>query len=151
MPTRLPPGPKNAESIRRLLDLAIDIAGNQTRLADVIGVDRATVANYVAGRRQVEWYVVMGALERLLRTHPEHAPRVVAALASELLDQDGVWCSELDPDELGDVSEEGQDVSIAHGATIQAVRAKDPKAVDHADQLVREALELRSAVARGQA
>lgn len=133
---------------RTLLGLAVDIAGSQQAAADLLGVARSAVSQWLTGDREVEWYMVHLALQRALRRHPEEAPRVVQAIAGDLLDLRGVWCPELDPDELGDVSEEGQDVSIAHGATIQAVRARDPNAVDKADQLVREALELRTAVAR---
>jgi hypothetical protein len=142
MSARIPPGSKDNASARRLLDLAIDIAGNQSALADVIGVDRTTVASYVGGRRQIEWHVLFGALERLLRDHPEHAPKVAGVVMGEMLDQHGVWLPRIDAEDLGDVSEEGQDVLIAQGKAAQAVRTGDAKALNEAAQdIVRETIE----------
>jgi hypothetical protein len=141
----------NADLTRRrtLLHLAVDVCGSQQAAADVLGVARSTVTQWLSGDREVEWHMVHVALQRAIRRHPEEAPRVVGVLASELLDQQGVWLPRLDPDDVGDVSEEGADVVSALGEVLQAAKAGDAAAVARsAPRLIREAAELDAAARR---
>lgn len=134
--------------LRRLLARAADPWSRIEDLGAVLGLDRSTVSKYISGARGVAWHVVVAALRRTARRHPEAVPGIVEALAAEVLDARGRWVPESD-EPTGSFLDESTDVTVAQGELAQAVRSGRPEIVrERARALVREAEEAARAAVR---
>ena len=127
--------------LRRLLARAADPWSRIEDLAGSLGVARSAVSQYLSGARGVGWHVVVGALRRTARRHPEAVAGLVEALALELIDVRGRWV----PDEEGPTgswTEEAADVVVAIGDVHRAVERGYAVAVTRLARLLeREARE----------
>src|SRR5688500_13827192 len=104
MAARIPPTSTDLAATQRLLDFALDLAGDRKgRLADVIGVDPSAVTRYLSGERQIEPHVLFGAIRRLLLRNPDRVGEAVQLMADALLDQQGEWKAVEQPKDLGDL------------------------------------------------
>lgn len=152
MPSPIPESDADRALLRRLLARAADPWTRLEDLAETLGVGRPAVSQYLSGARGVGWHVVVGALRRTARRHPDAVPGLVEALAGELLDARGRWVPEEDGPP-GAWEDESADVAVAHGRLVEAVRLGDSSEVAaRARALIRESEEAaRAATATGRA
>jgi hypothetical protein len=153
MAARIPPGSTDIAATQRLLEIALEIAGDRKAdLARVIGVDPSAVSRYLSGERQIELHVVLGALRTLLRRHPHRTAEVMQLIGDRLLDQQGEWKAVEAPKDLGDVASESMDVTIAQAELLRAAQSGDADRIARAVQrLQQETRELATVALGGQA
>jgi hypothetical protein len=148
MPTQHPETPADRLAWARLWAV---VTGPWERLADlaaILGVGRTTVLEWGPEGRHVgsgPWPMLRQALRRTARAYPAEVPRLVQALAAELLDVEGTWSPLGAP--TADYRDESDDVVDALAELTRAVRAGgDPGTIRRlADRLVREANEAAAA------
>lgn len=119
-------------SLRALLELA---AGEWPRLDDVaaqLGVARSTVSMWLAGKNSTPWAAVRGALRRTARRYPAVVPRLVEALAFELLDVRGRWIPTGEGGGSGSWEQESSEQASAMGDLHRAMRGGDPIQIEAA-------------------
>jgi hypothetical protein len=92
---------------RAILALTVDVVGSQGAMAEILNVARSTVTQWITGDREVEWHVVLAAVQRAIRRYPDQAPRLVQALAERALDTTGTWVPDPEPDGEEQSVEEG--------------------------------------------
>jgi hypothetical protein len=120
-------------------------------LADELGLDRTTIAQYCSGARHGEWNALLQALLRTGRERPHRVQEVVAELALHLLDARGTWIPErAGAAGLGTVAEEAGDVTIAIGELLAAARrgAGEAELAALGQEVVRQAVEVAAAARR---
>jgi transcriptional regulator with XRE-family HTH domain len=132
---------------RAILALAVDSLGSQNTAAEVLGVARSTVTQWLSGDREVEWHVVLAAVQRAIRRSPADEPRLVQALAERALDAAGTWVPDFDPEGERSLLEESGDVVEAHGRVMSVIRTGGP-VEEKARELVREAVEFATVARR---
>ena len=69
------------EEINTLIDKAAAVAGNQVRLAEMLGMPKSNITQMKQGKRHVNWRV-RGKLRAILGEDPAHA--FVTAMAEDL-------------------------------------------------------------------
>ncbi len=69
------------EEINLLIDKAAAVAGNQVRLAEMLGMPKSNITQMKQGKRHVNWRV-KGKLRAILGEDPAHA--FVTAMAEDL-------------------------------------------------------------------
>lgn len=135
--------------LRRLLAAGADPWARLEDLGAALGIDRSTVSKYMSGTRSVAWHVVVAALRRTARRHPEAVPGIVETLAREVLDVRGRWVPESD-EPTGTFEDENADVTLAQAELMRARReGAQPKLVmERARALVKEAEDAARAAVR---
>lgn len=119
-------------SLRHLLELA---AGEWPRLDDIaerLGVARSTVSMWLSGDRSTPWAAVRGALRRTARRYPLVVPRLVEALAAELLDAKGRWIPAGEGGGSGSWERESSEQASAMGDLHRAMRDGDAEQIEAA-------------------
>jgi transcriptional regulator with XRE-family HTH domain len=144
----LPERPEDAQALRDLLHLAVDLAGTQERVSSILGIDRSALSRYLSGARALGWHVVVAALRSVARRYPEAASRIVETIAVRLLDLRGTWVPDPDPDgEERTLEEESDEVVETIGRVVAARRSgMDLEVVSR--ELVRSAVSLVGAARR---
>lgn len=150
-PAAIPPTRNDHASWARLWSLARGAWGGRATavLAERLGIARTTLAEYCSGARHGDWNALIRALRISAQENPDEVPALVGALVGELLDAEGTWLPDRAAQDLGDLTDEVADVTIASARLVQAARrGASPEELDAlARELVREAHEA-GAVAR---
>jgi hypothetical protein len=131
----------SASVARRLVfrDLLRCWGGKQAALAFGTGMSPALVSKILSGDREITWDQVHAAIDATTGAFPESAPDVARSLA---LNVAGVVVEPvfLGADPVGDYRDELDDVDLAQGDLLRAVRANDrAAAVEAARVLVQQA------------
>lgn len=115
-------------------------------LAHVLGVVRSAVSQWANGPNRGPWSLLRAALRETARRYPESIPRLVEALAGELLDgARGRW---VPLEDLGqrEWSDEAADFAAMTGELHLAVRQGNAEAVERvADRAHRDVDEMIAA------
>jgi transcriptional regulator with XRE-family HTH domain len=117
-------------------------------LSQILGVARSAVAQWATGTHRGPWSLLRAALRETARRHPEAVPRLVEALAGELLDgARGRWVPEEDLGER-DWTDESTDLAVLQSDLHVAVRDGDAAAIERIAQRAHRELDEVLAAAR---
>lgn len=126
--SRVPASPRDLEHRRRLLAVAVSILGGQDEAAEVIGVTQSTISHWIAGKREVEWHVVLAAVARAVELEPTQEGRLIEALVRRTLGRHGTWVP--DSGGTGDWATEGSEAVSELGDLHRAMRQGDPDEIE---------------------
>lgn len=139
-------------SRRSLFDLAVSALndpgadrGGATRMASRLGVSTSILSYWRDGSRDVSWAATFAAAKVAAGLNRAAVPALLEAIASELLGVE-VRVVLTQAETGGDWRDENDDVDIAQGDLVRAMRAGDRGAVlEAARRLVEQAEEAASA------